>query len=198
MKAKGYRLLLLRHAKSSWDAPDLADRERPLAVRGRRAAARRGAWIAERRLRIDRVLCSPSRRTRETLALLALDPAIPVKFVDWLYLASARTLLARLRRLPKSVRSVLVIGHDPGLARRCVASPRASRPEGSPSCACPTRAGAPSLPAVPRSSASPARRISRTPSPESSRLRHTVVMRRTHARPPWLPSTPCGREAKTC
>jgi phosphohistidine phosphatase len=115
MKAKGYRLLLLRHAKSSWDAPELPDRERPLAVRGRRAAARRGAWLAERRLRVDRVLCSPSRRTRETLALLALDPEIPVHFAEWLYLASARTLLARLRRLAKNVRSVLVIGHDPGL-----------------------------------------------------------------------------------
>ena len=115
MKEEGYRLLLLRHAKSSWDAPELPDRERPLAVRGRRAAARCGAFLAERRLRIDRVLCSPSRRTRETLALLALDPAIPVRFPEWLYLASARTLLTRLGRLPKHVRSVLVIGHDPGL-----------------------------------------------------------------------------------
>jgi phosphohistidine phosphatase len=110
-----YQLLLLRHAKSSWDAPDLPDRERPLAPRGRRAAAALGARLARRRVRIDRVLCSPSVRTRETLALLALDPAVPVAFPDALYLASARTLLARLRRLPPRVRSVLVIAHDPGL-----------------------------------------------------------------------------------
>jgi len=110
-----YRLLLLRHAKSSWDAPDLADAERPLAPRGRRAAAALGARLAQRGTRIDRVLCSPSRRTRETLALLSLDPAVPVTFVPALYLASARTLLARLRRVPPRVRNVLVIGHDPGL-----------------------------------------------------------------------------------
>jgi phosphohistidine phosphatase len=109
------RLLLLRHAKSSWDEPGLPDAERPLAPRGRRAAAALGARLARRRVRIDRVLCSPSRRTRETLALLALDPAPPVVFPEALYLASARTLLTRLRRLPHRVRCVLVIGHDPGL-----------------------------------------------------------------------------------
>jgi phosphohistidine phosphatase len=110
-----HRLLLLRHAKSSWNEPDLPDRERPLAARGRRAAAALGARLARRRLAIDRVLCSPARRTRETLALLALSPTIPVSYSEALYLASARTLLNRLSRLPPRVRSVLVIGHDPGL-----------------------------------------------------------------------------------
>lgn len=111
-----YRLLLLRHGKSAWDAPARPDFERPLAARGRSDAAALGARLRRRRLRIDRVLCSPAARTRETLALLALDPAVPVSFLEALYLASARTLLARLRRLPPRVRSVLVVGHDPGLA----------------------------------------------------------------------------------
>src|SRR5262245_2680088 len=109
------RLLLLRHAKSSWNEPDLADHERPLAARGQRDAAALGARLARRRLPIDRVLCSPSRRTRETLALLALAASIPVDYDETLYLASARTLLARLRRLPVRLHSVLVIAHDPGL-----------------------------------------------------------------------------------
>jgi len=125
-------LLLLRHAKSSWDDPDLADQERPLAPRGRRAAAALGARIARRGLVIDRVLCSTSRRTRETLALLALPPDTPVALEERLYLASARSLLARLRRLPVRARKVLVIAHDPGLdhlARLLVADgrPRAMR-----------------------------------------------------------------------
>jgi len=124
-----YRLLLLRHAKSSWDAPDLADLERPLSLRGRRSAAALGARLARRRLRIDRVLCSPSHRTRETLALLALDPAIPVSFAEPLYLASARTLVARLRRLPLRVRTVLVIGHDPGLEHLVHALVKDGRPK---------------------------------------------------------------------
>jgi phosphohistidine phosphatase len=108
-------LLLLRHAKSSWDEPDLEDRERPLAARGRRAAAALGARVARRRLRVDRVLCSPSQRTRETLALLDLPKQTPVAFEEPLYLASAKVLLARIRRLPPGVRCALVIAHDPGL-----------------------------------------------------------------------------------
>jgi phosphohistidine phosphatase len=108
-------LLLLRHAKSSWDEPDLADRERPLAPRGRRAAAALGARLARRGPQIDRVLCSPSQRTRETLALLDLSRATPVVFDEALYLASAQTLLSRIRRLPASTRRALVIAHDPGL-----------------------------------------------------------------------------------
>jgi phosphohistidine phosphatase len=124
-----YRLLLLRHAKSSWDEPDLPDAERPLAPRGRRSAAALGARLARRRLRIDRVLCSPSRRTRETLALLDLDPAIPVSFADALYLASARMLLTQLRRLPPRVRTVLVIGHDPGLEHLVQSLAKDGRPK---------------------------------------------------------------------
>jgi phosphohistidine phosphatase len=109
------RLLLLRHAKSSWDEPGLADRARPLAPRGRRAARAQGARLRKRGPRIDRVLCSPSRRTRETLALLGLGAGVPVRFERKLYLASARTLLARIRRLSAEDHCVLVIGHDPGL-----------------------------------------------------------------------------------
>ena len=66
------------------------------------------------------MLCSPSRRTRETLALLSLEPAPAAVFPPALYLASARTLLTRLRRLPPRVRSVLVIGH---VADTCLRSP---------------------------------------------------------------------------
>ena len=108
-------LLLLRHAKSSWDDPDLPDHERPLAPRGRRAAAALGARLAKRGPEIGRVLCSPSARTRETLSLLDLSERIPVRFEQKLYLGSAETLLSCIRRLPSGVRSALVIAHDPGL-----------------------------------------------------------------------------------
>ena len=60
-------LYLLRHAKSAWDDPKLADFDRPLAPRGEREAADMAALIAARAYRPERVLCSSARRTRETL-----------------------------------------------------------------------------------------------------------------------------------
>ena len=63
-------LSLLRHAKSSWKNPTLADRDRPLATRGETDAPVMGKAMAERGIDPDLVLCSSARRTRDTLALV--------------------------------------------------------------------------------------------------------------------------------
>ena len=111
-----HSLYLLRHAKSSWSDATLVDHERPLSPRGRRDAKR----IADHLLRLGivpaLVLCSTSRRTRETLELVgpALDAAT-VSLESELYAASAETLLERLHAVPEGVGSVMLIGHNPGL-----------------------------------------------------------------------------------
>jgi phosphohistidine phosphatase len=64
-------LHLLRHAKSSWDDPSLADRDRPLAPRGLRAGRAIAAYLREHGIAPGLVLCSPAARTRETLGLVA-------------------------------------------------------------------------------------------------------------------------------
>ncbi len=64
------RLLLLRHAKSDWGEAGLQDFDRPLAPRGQRAAADMAKAISAAGMLPDRILCSPARRTRETLAAL--------------------------------------------------------------------------------------------------------------------------------
>jgi len=109
-------LYLLRHAKAVSDAPG-GDAERPLAKRGRKAAKRMGDFIAGLNPRAEAVLCSPALRTRETLDMLlpALDPAPAILYEEELYLADAGSLFERLRKLPKALRSVLLIGHNPGL-----------------------------------------------------------------------------------
>jgi|SRR5882757_1301804 len=107
-------LLLLRHAKSSWDDPTLADHERPLARRGRRAAEAIGEHLRAEGLRPSLVVCSPAQRTRETLELLSLVGP-EVRLEDAVYDASESELAAVVRGLPEVVKSVLVIGHNPAL-----------------------------------------------------------------------------------
>ena len=119
------RILLLRHAKSAWDEPGLDDYERPLAPRGRRAAAVMGVYLRDEDLVPDLVLCSGARRARETWEIAAheLAAAPPVEHEQALYMVSADRLLKRLRKLPTSTNSVLVVGHEGGvdaLARRLV------------------------------------------------------------------------------
>jgi phosphohistidine phosphatase len=111
-----HTLYLLRHAKSSWDEPGLRDRERPLAPRGRRDAKRIAKHLVEHGVEPELVLCSDAKRTRETLELLrrALESAT-VEIEDGLYGASADELLGRIRLVPDSVASVLLIGHNPGI-----------------------------------------------------------------------------------
>jgi phosphohistidine phosphatase len=109
-------LYLLRHAKSSWDDPGLADRDRPLAPRGRRAAKKLARHIRQSGVGPKLVFCSPSMRTRETLDAIGAALGDPeIRFESELYGASAATLLTSVRTAEPAVSSLLVIGHNPGL-----------------------------------------------------------------------------------
>jgi len=115
------QLLLLRHAKSSWADDGLADHERPLAPRGRKAGKQLARWIAEHEVRPDLVVCSSAVRAQQTFALVEAalgDP--PTSTEDRLYAASCATLLARVRQLPETASSALFVGHNPGLADLCL------------------------------------------------------------------------------
>lgn len=110
------RLLLLRHAKSSWDEASLPDHARPLNARGRQAAAAMASTMVSLGLLPDHVLVSTARRTQETWAALeALAPHATVVRSDELYLATADQLLDSIRAVPAGVTTLLVVGHNPGL-----------------------------------------------------------------------------------
>jgi phosphohistidine phosphatase len=108
---------VLRHAKSSWDDPDLPDRLRPLTRRGRKAVTALARHMRASGIAPDLVLCSPAVRAVQTWEGVAsgLPAGTEVEVDDELYAASAGDLLGRLRRLAADVDSVLVIGHNPGL-----------------------------------------------------------------------------------
>ncbi len=112
------QLILMRHAKSDWSDDNLPDFERPLATRGRKAAKRMGKWLAHHRYRVDRIICSPALRTKQTALWIADQIDLPhhnMKMEDSLYEASLDELLAVLRKNSQPTQTLLLIGHNPGL-----------------------------------------------------------------------------------
>jgi phosphohistidine phosphatase len=112
-------VLVLRHAKSSWKHPDLADEERPLTKLGKRAAERMGTLLRERGLRPQLVWCSPATRARETLAiaLKSAGLATEVRYDERIYLARIHTLLDVLAQTESERDQILLVGHNPELER---------------------------------------------------------------------------------
>jgi len=113
------QLLLLRHAKSNHDDPALADRDRPLAPRGERAAVAMGRYVREHDLSPALILCSSATRARQTLDGVAdgLDASTDTRIESELYEASATGLLERLRRIGEKVPSAMLVGHNPAIER---------------------------------------------------------------------------------
>jgi phosphohistidine phosphatase len=110
------RLILTRHAKSSWDDPLTPDHDRPLNERGKRAAADLGQWLASRGYVPGQVLSSDALRTRKTFSGIA--PALPgapeLELKPSLYHAGPDVMLAVLRHATAD--TVMMIGHNPGIA----------------------------------------------------------------------------------
>ncbi len=109
------KLIIMRHAKSSWNQPACRDHDRPLAPRGERAAAAIGKWLAEKDHQPAAVLCSTAARTRQTwdfMRPLLQEPG-DVRFIPELYHAGGNRIWMTVRRSELS--PVLVIGHNPGI-----------------------------------------------------------------------------------
>jgi phosphohistidine phosphatase len=111
------RLYLLRHAKSSWDDAGLADHDRPLAPRGRKATKLIAEHLRREKIKPDLILCSSARRARETLDGISapFGEDVRVEFEKELYGASERDLLDRLHRVPDEVGSAMLVGHNPAM-----------------------------------------------------------------------------------
>jgi phosphohistidine phosphatase len=116
-------ILLLRHAKSTWNIPGQNDHDRSLNERGERAARTMATHIVTKAPRPDLILCSTAMRTRQTLAALVTalaSPAPPISLEKQLYLASESELLERLQALPEDVATALLIGHNEGIGELAV------------------------------------------------------------------------------
>lgn len=111
-------LTLLRHAKSSWADSGQSDFDRPLNDRGRKAARAMGREMRRLGLRFDRILASPAARVIETLNEVAqgYGGAVPTRQDERIYLAAPQTLLTLVRAAADADDSLLLVGHNPGLA----------------------------------------------------------------------------------
>lgn len=110
------RLILTRHAKSSWGDPLLDDHDRPLGKRGRASARAVGAWLAGRGCQPDQAMVSTATRTRETWKLIAAALTEPPKpaYLAKLYQAEPEEMLHILRTA--TGRTVMMVAHNPGMA----------------------------------------------------------------------------------
>lgn len=111
------RLLLLRHSKATAHVAS-ADVKRPLSRRGQKDALRIGEYLRAENLVPDHAFVSHARRARETLefALRGLGRDIAVEENKKLYLSEPRALLDIVHATPDRVHTLLVVGHNPGLA----------------------------------------------------------------------------------
>jgi phosphohistidine phosphatase len=111
-------LILLRHAKSSWQDPALTDMERPLNKRGRREAAAMALRLKEHGATFKAIFASPARRTRETITRMLLtlpSQDAQLTFDQGFYTFERDGLLQTIRQLDNEMEDVMIVGHNPAM-----------------------------------------------------------------------------------
>ncbi len=108
---------LMRHAKSDWSHPELADFDRPLNKRGKRDAPRMGDWIRSYGELPELIISSPAERARATTEAVAqaIDAETSVQWWDELYPGEVETTVKRICRLPWDIERIMIVGHNPHL-----------------------------------------------------------------------------------
>lgn len=107
-------LILLRHAHAEPAQPGQADADRPLSIRGLAEAEAAARWLLTEQRKPERVLCSPARRTRETLErVLSVLGYVDVRYEPRIYAAVPGTLMALVEEQAE-VERLLMVGHNPG------------------------------------------------------------------------------------
>jgi phosphohistidine phosphatase len=111
-------LLILRHAKSSRDEPELADHDRPLNERGKKAAKEAGRFLRDEDLVPDLIVSSTALRARKTAQKAAKQCEYPraIELEEQLYLGNAPTHYKVVRKADASCKRLLIVGHNPGIS----------------------------------------------------------------------------------
>jgi phosphohistidine phosphatase len=111
------KILIMRHAKSSWKDAEILDHERPLKKRGLKDAAYIGKVLKNKELIPDKIISSDAVRAADTAAIVA-DKCGFKKEIDYtekLYMAESSAILDLIHGQPESIKTLMVIGHNPGM-----------------------------------------------------------------------------------
>ncbi|MCD4789560.1 MAG: phosphohistidine phosphatase SixA [Bacteroidales bacterium] len=109
-------LYIVRHAKSSWDYPELSDHERPLLEKGKKRTKLVAGYLQENNIRIDRIISSHAVRAFETSKIIAAEISYPedeIRIFEDIYFGDVDKLFDHLFKLPEEIQSVMLVGHNP-------------------------------------------------------------------------------------
>lgn len=112
------RLFIVRHAKSSWDFPELDDYERPLSKRGKKNAPEMGQRLALRQIMPEAMITSPAKRATDTAKFIATEISFSVKKIkseSLFYHASNNNMISLLQDVSNNIETLMIFGHNPGL-----------------------------------------------------------------------------------
>ncbi len=111
------KLLIMRHAKSSWDNPDFSDFERPLSTRGLKTAPFMGNVLYKNEIKPDLLISSTAKRAKQTAILVKESAQVEhsIQFEEKIYEASATTLLSLVTEFSDKYDTILLVGHNPGM-----------------------------------------------------------------------------------
>ena len=112
------KLFIVRHAKSSWDYPELSDFDRPLNKRGKKNAPEMGQRLANKNVKPDALITSPAKRAAATARRIAEAISFPLKDIikePQLYHGSTRNMINVLQGVDDKIESLMIFGHNPGL-----------------------------------------------------------------------------------
>jgi phosphohistidine phosphatase len=111
------KIFLMRHAKSSWKDSNIPDHDRPLKKKGEKDVKTMGKLLKSKKLGPDVILCSSAARAKETAKIFkdTIKYEGKIEYIDKLYMAEVPDLVSAIQSTPKKAKSVMVIGHNPGL-----------------------------------------------------------------------------------
>ncbi|MGV8026782.1 MAG: histidine phosphatase family protein [Anaerolineaceae bacterium] len=111
------QVFLMRHAKSSWKDANIPDHDRPLKKKGEKDVKTMAKMLKHKKHLPDFILCSSAERAKQTAVIFIKATSFEGKleYNDKLYMAEVPDLIDAIKGAPKSAKSIMIIGHNPGL-----------------------------------------------------------------------------------